>query len=615
MEPLPAQRPHAKRVRAPIRPASVVAAATITAVVLVTGVSIALADDQSTKQLGGAAAKYLPVDGQVEWLRDNLGTVRMSESARSIGYADILLLPTSAGAAVVGWLGDDSGVAQLWRESTLAIRGADGDQAGVQTIDLHRLSAEGLSLIAGYGGSIGFAYSPALLELPADVAAGSTWSSAGDALPNGVLTYTAEYAASEPSDRQLIATAGLAGSELDACLQTDGTSVYRDGAGVTILDIVEADLWCVGRGRVAIVATVNGTPVVQGPAAEPSVVRTSTSALPPTWGSAGGWRAVETPTLHRDAFFGEQQLPISLANSPRRTDSGLILAVNQNGDDVVALRLDRGALVRQWIAHPGGEVTTLETAGDVTIVTTSQRRIVAYSEIGQRLWTMDSPELVLAPPTDGGNGTVVLVGLDGTVWSVDAITGDVVWQHKLNADVSLSAAVESARVVVVDRAGAITALDRATGETTWSVDSGQVPTDILDGEGVIVIVGEDGFLRAYDSKDGARLWDLRYTGTLRAAVALGGTGVFATDEATRGVDLVSGAVLWSRGGAQDAVTDGVRAVLFSETAAHLIDASGVARADWVVPSLALSIYRYAVAGGDGFWVFRSNQPALAVGRP
>ena len=588
---------------------------TLSFVVLATGLSIAVADDQTAEQLGGAAAKYLPVDGHVEWLKDNLGTIRMSESARSIGYEDILLLPNAAGTAVVNLLGDDSRTAHLWRESTLTVDSEAADDTAVQTIDLHRVSPEGLSLLAGYGGNIGFAYSPALLELPATVAPGSAWSSAGDALPRGILTYTAEFTASEPSDSELMATAGLTGSELAECLQTDGRTVYRDSDGVTILDIVEADLWCIGRGRVAIVATVNGSPVVQGPAAEPSAQPSTTAVSEPSWGDAGDWRAVDTTTVYRDTFFGEQALPISLANSPRRNSSGLVLAVNQSGDDVVALRLEAGALARDWIAHPGGDIIALATAGDVTVVTTSQRRVLAYAETGQRLWAVDSPELVLAPPTDAGQGTVIIVGLDGAVSSVDALTGDAIWERKLAADVSLAATVEGDCVVVVDRAGAVTAFDRATGETTWSTDSGQVPTDIVSAEGVVAIVGEDGFLRAHDSENGERLWDLRYTGAFRAAVALGDAWIFATDETTRGVDFASGAVLWSRGGAQDAVTDGVRAVLFGEATAELVDASGATEAEWSMPPLALAIYRYALPGDDGFWVFRSNQPALAVGRP
>lgn len=615
MESLPARRPHPRRPRAGVRPTSVVASVALTGVVLVTGISIAVADDQTAAELGGEAAKYVPVDGHLEWVGDNLGSTRMTESSRSIGFEDILLLPTPAGNAVVGLLGEDSRVAQLWRESTLTVTSSNEDETGVQTVDLHRLSTDGLSMLAGYGGSIGFAYSPPLLELPSDVAPGSTWSSAGDALPGGILTYVSEATASVPSHPELIAAADLADSELDDCLQTDGSSIYRDSDGVTILDIVEADLWCLGRGRVAIVATVNGGPVVQGPTAAPSAGAQATQASAPAWGSGGDWRAVETATRHLDAFFGEQPLPVSLANPPRRTDSGLVVAVNQSGDDVVALRPDAGALVRDWIAHPGGEVITVETVGDVVIVTTSQRRVLAYSDTGQRLWALDVPELILAPPTAGSDGTVVLVGLDGTLLRADATTGEVAWRRALNADVSVSATAEGERIVAVDRAGAVTALDRRTGDTVWRVDTGQVPTHLVAGAGRVLVVGDDGFVRALDSDTGERVWQLRYTGNTRAAVVIGDIAIVATDESTRAVDLASGAVRWSRGGAQDVITDGASAVAFGESTAQLVDASGATLAEWTMPSLSLAIYRYAVAGDDGFWVFRSNQPALKVGRP
>ena len=168
---------------------------------------------------------------------------------------------------------------------------------------------------------------------------------------------------------------------------------------------------------------------------------------------------------------------------------------------------------------------------------------------------------------------------------------------------------------MVDRAGAVSAFDSVTGETAWTADTGQVPTRLASGAGIAVVVGDDGFLRAFDAVTGAPVWDLRYTGNMRAAVMVGDKLVVATDEATRGVDLASGAVKWSRGGAEDVVTDGVRAVLFGETTVQLVDASGASESEWAVPSLSLAIYRYAVAGDDGFWVFRSNEPALAVGRP
>lgn len=612
MESPPPERPHADPAERRVRPASLIAAGSIAVVVLVTGATIAVADHQTTEVLGGAAAKYVPADGYLEWVLDDLGTLRMSESARTIGFSNILQLPVSAGASVIGDLGDDARIAQLWRESATGFSGGEF----TQTTDLHRLSEEGLTLLAGHGGSVGFAYSPALLELPADVAPGSTWSSQGDALPGGIMTYTADYRASEPTNAELIAASGLDNAELAACLQTEGGSVYRDSSGATVLEITETDLWCEGRGRVAIVGTVNGSPVAQGPpSSTPSAAATDAAAAPPGWGAISDWRPVEVEIRYPDAFFGEQHLLVSLANAPKRTASGLIVAADQNADDLVALGLDSGLLQRRWFAHPGGEIIALATAGDVTVVTTSQRRVIAYSDAGQRLWSMDTRELVFAPPADAGNGSVIVVGLDGIVSRVDLSTGDIVWQRKLAADVSLPATVVGDSVVVIDRAGAISAFALGSGETVWSVDTGQAASSVSTADGAIVVAGEDGLFRSYDAASGAHLWALRYGGFLRASADLDGALVLVTNEATIAVDARSGIVRWTLGGAQDAVTDGERIVLFEDSRAHLVDATGASKGEWSIPSLALSIYRYALPGVDGFWVFRSNQPAVMVGQP
>ncbi|HEU4849316.1 MAG TPA: PQQ-binding-like beta-propeller repeat protein [Terrimesophilobacter sp.] len=612
MESPPPERPHAHPARVRVRPASVVAAASMAAVVLVTGVSIAIADNQTTEVLGGAAAKYVPADGHLGWVLDNLGTLRMSESARTIGFNNILQLPLSAGAAVIEDLGDDARIAQLWRESASTV--SEGEL--IQTTELHRLSEEGLTLLAGHGGSVGFAYSPALLELPADVAPGSAWTSAGDALPGGILTYTADFTASEPTNSELIAASRLDPADLARCLQADGRSVYRDSTGAPVLEITESDLWCEGLGRVAIAGTVNGEPIVQGPPAEePTAVEAGSSAAPPDWDATGDWQAMEAETRYPDAFFGEQQLAVSLANAPQRTDSGLIVAADQNADDVVALRLDSGVLRRQWFAHPGGEIIALATAGDATLVTTSRRRVIAYSDAGQRLWAMDTPELVFAPPTDAGNGSVIVVGLDGIVSSVDLLSGELAWERKLAADVSLAAAVVDGIAVVVDRAGAITAFDLGSGERVWSEDTGHLASSVVTADGAIIVAGQDGLFRAYDAASGTHLWALRYGGFLRSFADLGSSVVLVTNEATIAVEARSGVVEWRRDGAQDAVTDGRRVVLFEEASARLVDAAGASEGEWSIPSLALSIYRYALPGADGFWVFRSNQPALAVGHP
>lgn len=602
------------------RVASVVAAGTIALVTASTGAVLAVASSTATPEFGGAAARYVPADGHLEWVLDNAGALRSAESARSVGYAELLRLPALAANPLLDDLGTDAvRIAQFWRETSTTVSGGSPGQ----TTDLHRLSDEGLTLVAGFGGATGFSYSPALLELPADVAPGSSWHSAGDALPNGIMTYTAQYTASAPSNEQLIEASRLTRAELGECLQTDGGSTYRDSSGAVLLDIVETDLWCAGRGRVAIVATVNGSPVVQGPLskAEPGTSpHLDVAAEPPApvaWSSPGDWTVGEAPSGYHDTFFGDQPLSVALANPPVRTASGLIVSANQTGDDLTAQRLDSGTFVRQWFAHPGGEILGMAAVGDVTVAATSRRQVVAYSGAGIRLWTRDVPELVLATPVDATTGAgerVVVAGLDGTVLLLDALTGDPVWERKLAADVSLPPLVAGSRIIVADRAGHLTAFRASDGEVAWSRDGEPAVATLAIGP-VAMFAGEDGYLRAYDAASGAELWSFRYTGMVRAAVAVAGTVVLATDEHTVALDRSSGRQLWVRGPATDAVTDREALVVFEDATATLVDSSGKDLAQWPVPSLTTAIYRYALAGADGILVFRSNQPVTIVGAP
>jgi outer membrane protein assembly factor BamB len=297
-----------------------------------------------------------------------------------------------------------------------------------------------------------------------------------------------------------------------------------------------------------------------------------------------------------------------------RIASGLVVAANQTGDDITALRQKDGVLLREWIGHPGGEVISLGTADDVVIATTSHRRVVAYSSAGQRLWTMATPELVLAQPTDAGDGKVVFVGLDGTVSSVGARSGVLAWSRKLDADVSTPATIAGAAVVVVDRAGRITAFDRGSGSTLWSRDDEPVSAAVAV-ESLVVLVGEDGFARAFDALTGDRRWEVRYTGSSRAAVAVGELVVLVSDEQTLGVGSRTGAVSWQWEAADDAISDGRSLILLRHDDASLVDESGIVQRTWTIPSLSIAVYRYGVVGSDGFWLFRSNQPVTRIGEP
>src|SRR5690606_36087722 len=100
-------------------------------------------------------------------------------------------------------------------------------------------------------------------------------------------------------------------------------------------------------------------------------------------------------------------------------------AATTNTDDIVAITASSAELTRAWYAHPGGDIVTFATVGDVTVVSTGLRRLVAYDGAGHRLWQHDLAELVVAPPTATQDGRVATVGLDGTVIMFDSVTGEV----------------------------------------------------------------------------------------------------------------------------------------------------------------------------------------------
>ena len=117
-----------------------------------------------------------------------------------------------------------------------------------------------------------------------------------------------------------------------------------------------------------------------------------------------------------------------------------------------------------------GEILTLRAFGDVIMVTTSERLVLAYSDAGVRLWQLRLDEIVAAPPVRVSDADVVLVDLAGEVRRLVIATGAVVWQHSLGSDVTVAPAVGAGVVVVMDRGQVTTGLDATTGQA--EVDPG-----------------------------------------------------------------------------------------------------------------------------------------------
>ena len=588
-------------------------AAVLALVTAAVTLSFASTNSPNLPTSGGFAADYVPAEGYVEWSLETAlsGDVRrVSEHARSTGFSEVLALPENQASHVLAAVGDDVHTTQFWRETMHVLDGADAGQF----TDLYTLTDAGVSLVAGYGGELGWVYNPPLLQLPADVAPGAAWSGSGDAMPFGLATYTHSARATVPSNAVVLTQAERHGLDVSTCLQIDGSTALFDEDGASVLELRQVELWCIGKGRVAAVADLSdGEEIRYAPtAAAPTTSGIATNATAARWTNPARWVTREATVTVDDTFFGATPFSLSLADSPRVTASGLLIAASTTTDDVVALAVSGDSLTRQWYAHPGGDLVTVATVGDVTIVSTGIRQLVAYDARGVRLWQHPTPELVVAPPTGTADGGVVAVGLDGTVTMFDAVTGAIGWTRALGADVDQSAVVAGGKVVTIDRSGTITALEAASGDVAWSVESVAAASIRAMGSN-LVTVGDDGWMRLFAVDDGAASHSWRYSGSWRALLAAGSTAVLATDEAIVGVDLSTGEELWRGDGVESAVGDGETIVVFRGSVATAIDEAGSEVASWSIPATYLWSSKFAVPVGNSIVLVHSGSEATIVG--
>src|SRR4029450_3083665 len=139
-----------------------------------------------------------------------------------------------------------------------------------------------------------------------------------------------------------------------------------------------------------------------------------------------------------------------------------------------------------WRAHPGGTVLSLSAFGNVIIATTSTRQVVAYSDVGVRLWQLAVDDLAPTSPLRISGRDPVLVALGCEARRFDLVTGDVLWAQNIGSDVNVLPAVGAGVVVVMDRGGATTAFEAGTGQRRWSLEM-RGDAAVIIGETLVVI--------------------------------------------------------------------------------------------------------------------------------
>jgi outer membrane protein assembly factor BamB len=537
------------------------------------------------------ATGYLPSDGaafyeRTDTTRELKTTVGLAvtESARLSGVAGLLSTDGAFASKMLNEAYADRDRIQLLRTTTTAIN----DPAAVaQTIRFYRVNV-GVELIGVSTPSEGYIYSPALVLLPAEVRAGSQWSGTGSA--SDTLDYRSELRAAEGDG---------------GCLNVTGEVRYLSKEGQLGRVVTISQTWCPGQGIVAESQSFADIRTTTSRIDPPVPNAEATSNTPIRWAAPQRWITKSMNTISINPTFGQGPMVGSpSAVTPVRTESGLVIRATIGPGDLVATTpktLTEWTSI--WRAHPGGTVLSLSAFGNVIIATTSNRQMVAYSDVGVRLWQLSLDDLAPTSPVRINDRDAVLVDLSGEMRRFDLSTGTVQWQHNVGSDVNVSPAAGAGLVVIMDRGGTTTAFEQGTGQHRWDQEM-QGSAAIVIGDSVTVI--QDQTAHALWTTTGIHRWLRPIFGTLTELASFAGQVVVATK--SESVILNAQGVVTQRLGPVLTLTSTQdHLVAWGPTEARLIAQDGAIISRWDLPALTLSQQdRPAVATPQGVLLFGND---------
>lgn len=527
-------------------------------------------------------------------------TISVIEYAGPQSGAALLALPLPVATGVldvVGRAGTSIESLQLWQ---LIVTNADASDNTQSTL-LYGVTDAGTVQYAGVSAGLTSVFDPPLVVLPAEAADGDTWVQRGDALPEGAVQYDYRATLAEDGDCHEVATT--------LRYLADGTELFSFRG---------TDRWCDGRGLVSSaseVTTINGVQKVALTInAEPAEPPTPADGLTARadWSQAAAWSPTELAYQQTISFFGTQPAladrrsqPVSLTGVP---DGGATVAFVTTTGDLVGVAIDENGATIRWRARFGGDAIAVGVAGDVVMVATSERNVVAYDAFGTRLWTHASDELVVAPPATAGDGVAVLVGLDATVTALDATTGEERWTSTMVTDADLGAVAVDGVEVVSDRSGETIAFDATTGTVRWqrSLD----PLVALAATDDVVVAATSDTVTALTAGDGSVLWEVS-ADDITEIVATDAVVVVVTGSATLAFDALTGASRWTAPAATQVVAVGeVTAMVLSDERVSVLAVDGAVIAEWSPPDeepTAIAV------GGDGLVVLHGSSTLTRFG--
>lgn len=171
--------------------------------------------------------------------------------------------------------------------------------------------------------------------------------------------------------------------------------------------------------------------------------------------------------------------------------------------------LDRATGRSLWQVPAIGGARPPLLVGDYLLVTSGEELSAVATRDGRTLWTFAAPMAIGLPVA--GPKHVYIGDADGTLYALDASTGQELWRDRLGDDESFMdryyaneprlALIEETLYYIVDHR--LIALDPMTRQPRWSADD---VDGVVVAEGVAFARTTDGWFTAFDAASGRKLW-------------------------------------------------------------------------------------------------------------
>ena len=243
--------------------------------------------------------------------------------------------------------------------------------------------------------------------------------------------------------------------------------------------------------------------------------------------------------------------------------SGRMVYTRLNLDAFAAIDRSNGRNLWFVMSHLAGADAYPVAAGGLLFAVgqDSEEGLLAYDGLtGQKRWAFNTGRSVTANPVADGP-VVYVANADGTLFAIDAASGQARWRHQFPADGGLPARVASPPVVaggvlhVVTEGKMLYALDPAGGTLKWKMAA--TPTATGNGPGIALSVIGDGVyvtddrggLSAFAAADGKPRWKYTFPGNANHAESLipvvsGGLALCYNDDSVIALDAATGVERW-----------------------------------------------------------------------